>query len=186
VAPHRRRLKQSGDFAGGEFASTREDGVTMSRGSTINVKGKESVAQILLVDDNTADVLLLEKSLQARNISFNLIRYLNGERAVRAISEGRTGVPDLILVDLNLPGRDGFDVLNTVRMAPHLSGVPVGVFTSSNAAKDRHRSHLIGVERYICKPPTLDEFIDEVGRAVQELLLLGAGGDVPPEDAGPN
>ena len=158
----------------------------INRGSTLNRKGKESVAQILLIDDNTADVLLLEKSLQARNIPYNLVRYLNGEVAMRAISEGRTGVPDLILVDLNLPGRDGFDVLNTVRMAPHLSGVPMGVFTSSNATKDRHRSHLIGVERYISKPPTLDEFIDEVGKAVQELLALGAGGDIPAGDAGPS
>jgi two-component system, chemotaxis family, response regulator Rcp1 len=147
----------------------------MGRALKVQDKGKKSAATILLVEDNTADVLLLEKSLQARNISYNLVRYLNGEKAIRAISEGRTAVPDLILVDLNLPGRDGFDVLNTVRMTPQFSGVPVGVFTSSNAMKDRHRSQLIGVEKYICKPPTLDEFIDEVGRAVQELLALHAG-----------
>ena len=149
----------------------------MTRDSKANDKKKPSVTQILLIDDNTADVLLLEKSLEARNISFNLVRYMNGEKAMHAISEGHTIVPDVILVDLNLPGRDGFDVLSTIRNVPRLVGVPVGVFTSSNATKDRSRSQLMGVERYICKPPTLDEFIEEVGKAVQELISLSANRD---------
>ncbi|HLY62959.1 MAG TPA: response regulator [Terriglobia bacterium] len=149
------------------------------------VPGKEvkPVARILLIDDNTADVLLLEKALQAHDISYELIRYLDGENAMRALAQGHTAVPDVILVDLNLPRRDGFDVLSAVRKTPRLAGVPVGVLTSSNAAKDRNRAALIGVEKYICKPPTLDEFINEVGRGVQELLLMSAPGDASAENS---
>lgn len=116
--------------------------------------------RIVVVEDNPGDVFLLEKSLQARNLEYELIRYDDVEQAVHALCVERAVVPDLILVDLNLPRREGFDVLKAARQTPWLVGVPVGVLTSSEAARDRHRTALIGAERYIHKPPTLDEFID--------------------------
>jgi CheY-like chemotaxis protein len=69
-----------------------------------------------------------------------------------------------------LPRYQGFDVLRAIRGIPRLVGVPLGVFTSSEAAEDRHRTALIGIEKYIHKPLTLEEFIDQVGQAVEELL----------------
>jgi chemotaxis family two-component system response regulator Rcp1 len=129
--------------------------------------------RILLVEDNDGDALLLEKALRARDLPYVLLRYEDGEQAIRAISGDGALVPDLILLDLNLPRREGFDVLRMVRMTPRLVGVPVGVLTSSNATADRSRTALIGAERYIHKPPTLEEFIEQVGRAVEELLTSG-------------
>ena len=128
--------------------------------------------QIMLVEDNPGDVHLLELSLRSRNIVFDLILYKDGAQAIRAISESHLAVPDLILVDLNLPRRDGFDVLNVVRREPRLVGVPVGVLTASDTSKDRQFAALMEAARYIHKPQKLKEFIDEVGRAVQELLAL--------------
>ena len=127
-------------------------------------------ARILLVEDNPGDVYLLERALQSRSIAYELIRYEDGEQALHAISADGAGLPDLILVDLNLPRYGGFEVLRAVRGTPRLVGVPVGVFTSSDAASDRHRTALIGTEKYIHKPPTLEEFMDQVGLAVAELL----------------
>src|SRR5579862_6036540 len=101
--------------------------------------GKSRPARILLVEDNPGDVYLLERALQGRNIAYELIRYEDGEEAIEAICADRTTLPDLILVDLNLPRHEGFDVLRTVRGIPRLVGVPVGVFTSSDSASDRHR-----------------------------------------------
>ena len=134
-----------------------------------------SPIRIVLVEDNPADVFLLEKALQSRNIVYQLIQYEDGEQAMRAISAEHAGRPDLILVDLNLPRREGYDVLGAVRRIPRLVGVPVGVLTSSDAVRDRHRAALIGVERYIHKPPTLEEFIEQVGVAVEELLATTKG-----------
>ena len=125
--------------------------------------------QIMLVEDNPGDVHLLELSLRSRNI---VILYKDGAQVIRAISESHLVVPDLILVDLNLPRRDGFDVLNVVRREPRLVGVPVGVLTASDTSKDRQFAALMEAARYIHKPQKLKEFIDEVGRAVQELLAL--------------
>jgi two-component system, chemotaxis family, response regulator Rcp1 len=127
-------------------------------------------ARILVVEDSNSDVRLLEKALQARDIAYELTVYEDGERAIRLISSDHTLTPDLILVDLNLPRREGFDVLRTVFSMPRLSGVPVAVLSSSRAAKDRGRTEIMGVTRYIPKPGTLDEFIEEVGLAVMELL----------------
>lgn len=126
--------------------------------------------RILLVEDNPGDVYLLEKAMQRLGMNYELIHYADGEQALREIARDDGPVPDLILLDLNLPRREGFDVLRFVRSRPRLSGIPVGIFTSSNDAVDRHRVALIGVERYIHKPPALEEFLDQVGRAITGLL----------------
>ncbi|SPF52259.1 Response regulator receiver protein [Candidatus Sulfopaludibacter sp. SbA4] len=133
------------------------------------------IAHIVVVEDNSGDVYLLERAIESRNIAYELIRYQDGEQAIRALSADPAAVPDLFLVDLNLPRREGFDVLRAVRGIPRFVGVPVGVLTSSEAEKDRHRTALIGAERYIHKPPTLEEFIDQVGTAVENLLALRPG-----------
>jgi CheY-like chemotaxis protein len=127
-------------------------------------------ARILVVEDSDSDVRLLEKALQAHGITYELTVYEDGERAIRSISNDHTLAPDLILVDLNLPRREGFDVLRTVLSMPRLSGIPVAVLTSSRAARDRGRTEIMGVTKYIPKPGTLEEFIEEVGLAVMELL----------------
>jgi two-component system, chemotaxis family, response regulator Rcp1 len=129
--------------------------------------------RIVLVEDNVADVYLLEKALQAQGLSYELSRFEDGQRALSDLAALVAAPPDLILLDLNLPGRDGFEVLNKIRGNPILVSVPVGILTSSDTERDRHRIQLMGVERFIHKPTTLDEFVDTVGRAVSELLGCG-------------
>jgi chemotaxis family two-component system response regulator Rcp1 len=143
-------------------------------GSPESNNDKQSTpVRILLVEDNPGDVYLFEKSMEARGIKYVLILYLDGRHAMRAIMDEASAVPDLILVDLNLPQRDGFDVLSTIRKEPRLKGVPVGVLTSSESTKDRRWAALHNVDRYIIKPATLEEFIDQVGSAVEGLLETG-------------
>src|SRR5437870_5130281 len=144
----------------------------MSIGCTAQSTKKTPAARIFLVEDNEGDVILLEKSLQSRGLAYQLIRYEDGEQAMRAITSDHTLIPDLILLDLNLPRREGFDVLRLVRTMPRLVGVPIGVLTSSNAVRDRSRTARIGADKYIYKPPVLEQFIEEVGKAVAELLSL--------------
>jgi DNA-binding response OmpR family regulator len=114
-------------------------------------------------------------SSKCRNSRYRIIRYEDGEQAIRALSQDGIPTPDLMLVDLNLPRREGYEVIRAIRGIPNFVGVPIGVLTSSNAAKDRHRAALIGVERYVHKPPTLEEFVVQVGKAVEELLTRSPG-----------
>ena len=126
--------------------------------------------RILLVEDNAGDVYLLEKTLKSRQIGYELTRHADGEQAIRALQKEDCEVPDLIILDLNLPRRGGFDVLQIIRSKPSLVGVPVGILTSSDALKDRHRIAVTGGERYIHKPPELEDFLEQVGQAVEDLL----------------
>ena len=138
---------------------------------SMETKDRPKPIRILVVEDNAGDVYLLEKTLQNRQLPYELIRYIDGEQAIRALQQDDSVLPDLILVDLNLPRREGFDVLQTIRSKLAMVGVPVGVLTSSDAAKDRHRVALTGRgERYIHKPPVLEEFLDQVGQAIEEML----------------
>ena len=130
----------------------------------------EEPVRIILVEDNPGDVQLLERTLKNRRIPYEITCYEDGDQAIRAMAGWDDLRPDLILLDLNLPGREGFDVLSHARQQPPLVGIPIGILTSSEAAKDRHRVALIGAERYIHKPPFLEEFIKDVGGAIVDLL----------------
>jgi CheY-like chemotaxis protein len=126
--------------------------------------------RVLVVEDNPADIFLLEKALKSRDIVYELDTFHDGEAAIKSLAEKNRILPDLILIDLNLPRRDGFAVLTVIRAHPSLSGVPLAILTSSEDAKDKHRIALIGAERYIHKPPILEEFIEQVGNAIVAIL----------------
>jgi two-component system, chemotaxis family, response regulator Rcp1 len=140
----------------------------MAKATAKKESGKTN--RILLVEDNPGDVYLLEKSLKNRQLNYELIRYADGEQAIFALQKNDCIVPDLIILDLNLPRRGGFDVLQAIRSKPAMVGVPVAILTSSDAAKDRHRISVTGGERYIHKPPMLEDFLQQVVQAIEELL----------------
>jgi len=128
-----------------------------------------SQARIVAVEDNAADILLLRDALSQAGISFSLELHLNGEEAVRALAS-MTEVPDLILLDLNLPRLHGFEVLKAIREHPVLAHAKVAIFTTSQAARDKLQSEKLGANAYIMKPPGYEEFLARVGEAIKALL----------------
>lgn len=136
-----------------------------------------NIAKIVLIEDNSADVFLVEMALKESAIPYEMTRFNNGEEAVESLCapEGpttKTLRPDAILLDLNTPKSDGFVVLGKLRQAPHLADVPIAIITSSKATSDKHRVGLIGRTRYIEKPSQLAEFLTIVGQAVKDMLHL--------------
>jgi two-component system response regulator len=128
-------------------------------------------AQIVLIEDNPADVLLVKLALEENGIAYSLTEFESGQDAVQALctpSEDAV-VPDAILLDLNTPHTDGFEVLHKLKAFPRLSHVPIAILTSSRARNDKHRASIQGA-RYIEKPAQLQEFLSSVGRAVKEML----------------
>jgi len=128
-------------------------------------------ARIVLVEDNPGDVFLVRKALKEKGIAVDLTCFEDGQEALKSLLQPRRKVPDLILLDLNVPKIEGVDVLRTVRNTPHLADVPVLILTSSESPTDIHRTGLLGAARYITKPSGLDDFLREVGRGVEETLL---------------
>ena len=129
-----------------------------------------NAARIVLIEDNPADVLLVELALTENCIPCELTKFTSGRDALSTLCpQEATFVPDAILLDLNTPRSDGFQVLMKLQQCPRFAHVPIAIITSSAAPGDKHRSALQGV-RYIQKPSHLDEFLSTVGQAVKEML----------------
>jgi DNA-binding response OmpR family regulator len=128
-------------------------------------------AQIFIVEDNDPDVFLVEEALRALGVPAQIQRCHDGEEAIGALSQiGEPKLPDLIIVDLNLPKVPGLEILKHVRRLKQLDGVPVLVLTSSQSRSDRALSLQLGADAYIAKPPTLPEFLSAVGSGIRSLL----------------
>jgi chemotaxis family two-component system response regulator Rcp1 len=135
-------------------------------------RGSEPVLRILIVEDNLGDVFLVEEALKEAGVRFELVHITDGDQALDylrklAVSETTT-TPDLVFLDLNLPKRDGWEVLEQLRAAPGQRDVPVVIFSSSNSPNDVVRAERLGAAKYIRKPSTLDEFL-AIGQTVKAL-----------------
>jgi CheY-like chemotaxis protein len=127
--------------------------------------------QILIAEDSIGDVLLVTEALAAYGLKAELQLCKDGEAALSALARcDADNLPDLVIVDLNLPRVDGMDVLRYVRGLPIFDKTPVMVFTSSHAPNDRVEAERFGANAYVTKPPTLDEFLSTVGSAIHRLI----------------
>lgn len=122
--------------------------------------------EILLVEDNPGDVLLTQEALKEHKINSHLTVAADGVEAL-AILRGQpphdsTLRPDIILLDLNLPRKDGREVLAEIKQDEVLRRIPVVVLTTSKAEQDILRTYDLHANCYITKPVDLDQFIHVV------------------------
>ena len=130
--------------------------------------------QILLVEDSPGDVRLTQEALRDAKIANELHVAEDGEAAMRFLRREGEHVdaprPDLILLDLNLPRKDGREVLEELKSDEQLRRIPVIVLTTSVADRDIARSYDLHVNCYITKPIDLGEFI-QVVRSIEDFWL---------------
>ncbi|WP_226040593.1 response regulator [Natrinema sp. DC36] len=123
-------------------------------------------AQILLVEDNPGDVRLTKEAFKRGRIENDLHVVSDGIEALAFLSQqgeyADVPRPDLILLDLNLPGKDGEEVLEELKDDPALRSIPVIVLTSSRAEEDVVKSYELHANAYLTKPVDPDEFIETV------------------------
>jgi len=126
--------------------------------------------KVLVVEDNPNDVALLRLALTEAHVECDLTVIDDGGDALAFVREIHDSeVPDLAVLDLNLPKRDGLEVLQGIRSNPALSSLSVVVLSSSSAPRDRSRLQTFGVRRYFVKPPDFDEFL-KLGEELKSLL----------------
>lgn len=130
--------------------------------------------EILLVEDDEGDVVLTKESLNEAKIRNNLSVVRDGEQALDYLHK-RNGFedarrPHVILLDLNLPRKDGRQVLEEVKSDPSLKTIPVVILTTSDAEQDVVSSYSLNANCYIRKPVDLDEF-SKVVRAIDDFWL---------------
>ncbi len=129
-------------------------------------------AEILLVEDNPADVELTREGLESAKISNNLHVVVDGVEALAFLRrEGPYAAaprPDLILLDLNLPRKDGREVLAEVKQDDGLCMIPVVVLTTSKAEEDILKSYKLNANAFVSKPVDFGGFV-QIVRAVENF-----------------
>jgi len=131
--------------------------------------------EILLVEDNPADVELTKVALEDAKICTRLQVVDDGEKAIdflcRKGQYADAPHPDLILLDLNLPKKDGPQVLSEIRADPNLTHIPVVILTTSQADEDILRAYKLHANCYISKPVDFQQFM-RVVKAIEDFWLI--------------
>lgn len=122
--------------------------------------------EVLLIEDNDGDILLIQEALEQTDFPIHLTIVNNGKDALDYLRhEGcftTTHVPALVVLDINLPLHNGFEVLEALRKNPETEAVPVHFFTTSSAATDMDRAYQLKTDGFSTKPADLDDFYNEV------------------------
>jgi CheY-like chemotaxis protein len=128
--------------------------------------------EVLLVDDNMADVRLTKEAFKEWRVLNHLNVVMDGEAALDFLHhEGRyknAPRPDLVLLDLNLPRKNGPEVLEAIKSDPNLRRIPVMILSTSHADADLERAYDLHANCYIAKPIDLDEFLNVV-RSIEQF-----------------
>ena len=137
-------------------------------------RDNESV-HILLVEDNPADVKLIEQGLDRARVAFRLATVCDGEQAIRFLRnlDDKAVRPNLILLDWALPKMSGHEVLSTIKSDENLRQIPVVVLTSSSAPDDIEGAYNLYANCYLRKPLNADQFLDMI-EALERFWLQTA------------
>src|SRR5262245_24474575 len=126
---------------------------------------------ILLVEDDSNDVLLLQRAFQKAGLRDALRIVRDGEQAIQYLSgqgqyanRERYPLPFLVLLDLKMPGTDGFEVLQWARAEPELKRLLIVVLTSSHLQSDVDRAYELGANSYLVKPVEFGEMVNLIQR----------------------
>lgn len=138
--------------------------------------------EILVVDDSPDDIRLIRDAFSLWKRNREVQALMNGMAALHFLKEceakaGST-LPELILLDWNLPGIKGEDVLKRLKEDQRLRHIPVVVFTSSSAPADRRKATELGAERFITKPLDLDDFFNVIA-GLEDLTQSDGDGSRP-------
>ncbi|MGI8960567.1 MAG: response regulator [Bryobacteraceae bacterium] len=127
--------------------------------------------RILLVEDSPSDVRLIKEALKQTPLEVQITLARDGVEAMEYLHKSEVGLanrPDMILLDLNLPRKNGSEVLAEVKAAPHLKQIPVLVMTSSRADEDIKQAYSLNANCYITKPANLQDYVDVV-RSIEDF-----------------
>src|SRR5579862_9506824 len=140
----------------------------------MNFGSQTQLIDILLVEDNAGDVRLTKEVLRDSKVRNNLVVASNGQEALACLrKQGKfagTVRPDLILLDLNLPIKDGREVLAEIKSDADLKRIPVVVLTTSQAEEDILKTYNLHANCYVTKPVDLEQFV-KVVKSLEDFWL---------------
>ena len=135
------------------------------------MNNRQGIAIVLLVEDNPADQQLCLRAFQKGKINVNIHIVSDGQEAMDFLLNQHTFTdktkyprPDLVLLDINMPRKDGKQVLKEIKDNPDLKLIPVVMLTTSDQEKDIIDSYQLGVNSYISKPVRINDFVEAISK----------------------
>jgi len=127
--------------------------------------------EIMLVEDDTVDVMTVKRALKDINVANHLIVASDGEEALTYLGDERNKRPEIILLDLNMPRMNGIEFLKAAKKNGVLKNIPVVVLTTSGDDQDKVASFNLGVAGYMVKPVDYARFV-EVMKTINRYWTL--------------
>jgi CheY-like chemotaxis protein len=134
-----------------------------------------SLKPILLLEDDSVDAMTVKRALKDLNVNNALVRVINGEEAIKYLSEASNARPCVILLDLNMPKMNGIEFLKVIKADPALKSIPIVVLTTSRADQDKFECFNRSIAGYIVKPTDYNDFV----RAIKILDLYWTLSELP-------
>ena len=133
-----------------------------------------NLLDVLLIEDDTIEIMKLNRTISSLNLNHNIIEANNGEEALSILKEGNS-LPDIILLDLNMPKINGIEFLKILKSDPSLKYLPTIILTTSNNRKDLLECYKIGIAGYVLKPLKYDDYVSKIEKllaywSVNELI----------------
>jgi len=129
-----------------------------------------TVLRVFAIEDNPADVRLVREGVETTETAIELEVITNGRQAAERLTaieaDSPKDHPNLILLDLNIPGKSGFDLLETIRNETAFQDVPVVVVSSSENPDDINRVYELAANAYVTKPADPDDYIEMIDSTV--------------------
>jgi len=131
--------------------------------------------EVLIIDDNPGDIALLRESFKECAVQPKITAAYDADQAFDLLLDGKRFAPDLIILDVNLPRIDGFEILRRIRSDKRFSSTPVLVMSSSTCRSDVWRAYDLHANAFLTKPSDMDAYI-EVARGIVTFWLEPLGG----------
>ncbi len=123
----------------------------------------KSGKHIMVVEDNEADIFILQEIFNEVGLNEKLSIARNGEEAIDMVLNAEE-MPDIIFLDINLPKKNGFEVLETLKSHPKSQCIPIIMLTTSTARRDIEKAYRLHANSYLSKANSVDELIDKFNR----------------------
>lgn len=117
--------------------------------------------KVLLIEDDTIEVMKLNRAMTSLNLKHQIIEANNGEDALHILQKKEI-LPDIILLDLNMPKINGIEFLSMIKKDPMLQYLPIVILTTSNNHKDRLECYKLGIAGYVLKPLKYKEYVSKI------------------------
>jgi CheY-like chemotaxis protein len=133
---------------------------------------------ILLIEDDSVDAMTVKRAMRDLRITNDVVHAVNGEDAIKYLTDPEKEKPFVILLDLNMPKMNGVEFLKVVKSKPNLKIIPVIVFTTSKEKQDVFESFQLGAAGYMTKPVDYVKFVD----VISTVMLYWNASELPMQE----